>query len=130
MNNWQQKNFKVVVQKLFGSIENKKIGILGFAFKANTNDIRESPVNISRDLMEEGAFMKIYDPKVSNEQIKQELLRPLNKKYYENTNWEFLGNIYDACNETDAIIILTDWDEFKNIDWQEISARMKACVDF
>jgi len=127
MNNWQQKRISnLVVQKLFGSIENKKIGILGFAFKANTNDIRESPaINISRDLMEEGAFIKIYDPKVSVEQIKQELLRPLNKKYYENTNWKFLGNIYDACDETDAIIILTDWDEFKNIDWQEIAPRMR-----
>ena len=50
---------------MFGTISSKKIAILGFSFKANTNDTRESPaINICQKLLEEGAFLKIYDPKV------------------------------------------------------------------
>ena len=75
INNWQQKRLtRIIVEKLFGTISEKKLAILGFAFKANTNDIRESPaIRICKDLLEEGCYLNIFDPKVNEIQIKEEL---------------------------------------------------------
>ena len=75
LNNWQQHRIsKLIVRKLFGTLSNKKIVILGFAFKANTNDTRESPaINVCKDLLEEGASLVIHDPKVSSDQINIDL---------------------------------------------------------
>ena len=74
INNWQKDRIsKHIVNSLFGTVSNKKLAILGFAFKANTNDTRESPaINICKKLIEEGAFLKIYDPKVKEHQIIKE----------------------------------------------------------
>ena len=71
INNWQQNRLtNIIVKKLFGTVTNKKIGILGFAFKANTNDTRESPaINICSNLLLEGAKLSIYDPKVKFQEI-------------------------------------------------------------
>ena len=65
LNTWQQDRiYKIVLEKLFGTVNGKNIAILGFSFKANTNDTRESPaIRISSDLLEEGAILSIYDPK-------------------------------------------------------------------
>ena len=67
INDWQVDRIsKIIVEKLFGTISEKKIAILGFAFKANTNDTRESPaIKICKNLIEEGGLLKIYDPRVS-----------------------------------------------------------------
>ena len=63
--------YKLIVEKLFGNVSDKKIGFLGFSFKANTNDTRESPaINIGNYLLKEGARLSIHDPKVNYEQIK------------------------------------------------------------
>ena len=73
INEWQQKKISsLIVEKLFGTLFNKKISILGFSFKANTNDTRESPaINICNDLIEEGANLHIYDPKVNEKKSKK-----------------------------------------------------------
>ena len=75
INNWQRNRIsRIVVEKLFGTLSGKTIGILGFAFKANTNDTRESPaIEICKDLIEEGVKLQIYDPKVSFENIEIDL---------------------------------------------------------
>ena len=75
LNNWNQHRIsKLVVKKLFGTISGKHIAILGFAFKANTNDTRESAaITICKDLLEEGAILNIHDPKVDPRQIKIDL---------------------------------------------------------
>ena len=75
LNSWQQKRIsKLIVEKLFGTVSRKKIAILGFAFKSNTNDTRESPaISIVEDLIENGAEIHIHDPKVTKEQIKKDL---------------------------------------------------------
>ena len=74
LNYWHQKRIStLVVEKLFGSVSNKKIGILGFSFKANTNDTRESAaISICKDLIEEGAILNIHDPKVEENQISRD----------------------------------------------------------
>ena len=75
INKWQQERISnMIVDKLFGTLANKNIAILGFSFKANTNDIRESPaINICKSLLEECANLKIYDPRVNENQIRTEL---------------------------------------------------------
>ena len=131
INNWQQKRITdLVVQNLFGTVSEKRIAILGFSFKANTNDTRESPsINICKDLIEEGAILHIYDPKVEYEKIKKDLNSSdliSNNINHKEGGWIYSRNIIDAASGTDAIIILTEWDEFKEINWSKISNVMRT----
>ena len=129
INDWQKLRIsKLVVNKLFGNISEKKISILGFSFKANTNDTRNSPcIDICNDLLEEGANLSIYDPKVDEEQIYQDLDCNFTNKMNinEKVGWEFCNSIEEAALDSHAILILTEWDDFKKIDWLKISKIMK-----
>ena len=130
INNWQQNRLtNIIVKKLFGTLINKKIGILGFAFKANTNDTRESPaINICSNLLLEGAKLSIYDPKVKFQEISNSLKELKNAK---NDSFKIEENIFMAssfeqlANDSDAIVILTEWDQFKKIEWSKISKLMR-----
>ena len=131
LNNWHQNRIaKIIVKKLFGTICNKKLGILGFAFKANTNDTRESSaITICRELLLEGAHLNIYDPKVKPEQIEKDLevKQNLTRKNSDfEGSWTFKDNIQSCTDEVDAVIIMTEWDEFKFIDWKEVSLKMRS----
>ena len=123
INNWQKKRISsIILEKLFGTISGKKIGILGFAFKADTNDTRESPsIDICHELIEEGAKLSIYDPKVNPQKINQDL-NINNKKQF---TWEIVGSVKQAAQDSDAIVILTEWEEFKNIPWREVSKLLR-----
>ena len=130
INDWQKKRIsKIFVEKLFGTISGKKIAILGFAFKANTNDTRESPsISICKDLLEEGARIFIYDPQVSNSQIGIDLnILESNQKEssFSNGSWSFSKSTYEAAENADAILILTEWDEFKFLDFERLSKIMR-----
>ena len=143
INNWQKSRIsKIVVNNLFGNVSGKKIGILGFSFKANTNDTRESPsINICMDLLEEGANLSIYDPKVENYKIKEDLdfkMKELNQNEYYG-NYEICKSISDAALGSDALVILTEWAEFSNIIWEKLFLNMRQpawifdsriCIDF
>ncbi len=126
INNWQKKRIsRIVVNNLFGTLKNKKIAILGFAFKAETNDTRESSaIDICKDLLEEGAYLSIYDPKVDFEKISQELL-PNENLINDNMNILSAKTIAMAVDDADAVIILTEWDEFKDICWNDFSEIMR-----
>ena len=131
INSWQSKRIsELITRKLFGTITGKKIAILGFAFKANTNDTRESPaISICNDLLEEGAVLQIYDPKVDANQIENDLNLKESEKQKSNQKectWSMQSSVYEASNGADAILILTEWEEFKNINWQEISNLMRS----
>ena len=121
INNWQKKRISsIILEKLFGTISGKKIGILGFSFKANTNDTRESPaIDICHELMDEGAKLSIYDPKVNAKRITQDL------NIKEQRNLEVVDSVNKAAKDSDALVILTEWEEFKNIDWGEISKLLR-----
>ena len=109
---------------MFGTISSKTIAILGFSFKANTNDTRESPaIYICRKLIEEGAFLKIYDPKVKYSQIKKDL--PTNDQKLGEANWSFSNSIYESFENVDAAVFLTEWEEFESLNWQNISKKMR-----
>ena len=137
INNWQQERIsKIIVNKLFGTLTGKKIVILGFSFKANTNDTRESPaIAIAKDLLEEGANLIIHDPKVDKNQIEIDLGiqensfkvkndLPINQLKIEH-KWEFSNNIENALKDADAAVIITNWDEYKNLNWQKLYRSMR-----
>ena len=121
INYWQQDRiYRIIVEKLFGNIRGKKITILGFSFKANTNDIRESPsIEICKNLLVEGAKISIYDPKVSRDQILT-VLKNLYKGEDINEKCLIESSAFEATFDADAILVLTDWDEFKFLDWNKI----------
>ena len=136
LNYWHQKRIStLVVEKLFGSVSNKKIGILGFSFKANTNDTRESAaISICKDLIEEGAILNIHDPKVEENQISRDLgVNSTNSNRENRANnqmqnsgyWVFASNIDEIFPDADAILILTEWEEYTNLDWERISRKMR-----
>ena len=128
INEWQKKRIsQLIVKKLFGTIYDKKIGILGFSFKANTNDTRESPsIDICKSLIEEGAKLSIYDPKVTSYQIKESLVVRENVEFNNDGLWEQESNIYNVAFNADAIVILTEWDEFKKLDWKKFKELMRS----
>ena len=125
LNTWQQDRiYKIVLEKLFGTIIGKNIAILGFSFKANTNDTRESPsIRISRELLEEGAHLSIFDPKVSFERIEEDF-----EKFSFNNQgiWKKTNSIPEALKNVDAVLILTAWDEFFGLDWNYFSSLMRS----
>ena len=136
LNNWHQHRIsKIVVKNLFGSVTGKKLYILGFSFKANTNDTRESAsITICKDLLEEGAILCIHDPKVEPNQIIKDLgsketkaiseIQNFNNSFLEG-KWCFSKNIYDGFEYSDAALVLTEWDEFSKIDWLKASKKMR-----
>ncbi len=128
MNNWQKHRISsLIIQKLFGTVSSKKILILGFSFKPETNDTRESPaIEICKDLIENGAELLINDPKVSKVQIEIEL----GLKEFENNNrnigkWQFITDINKAAENADAIVIVTEWEEYKNLNWRKLSNLLR-----
>ncbi len=131
LNNWQQNRIAgLLVQRLFGTVTGKRLAILGFAFKADTNDTRESPaISISLDLLEEGAQLAIHDPKVDPLQIARDLHKsPSNSSAGLNGEgtWQFSPTVRDAVQGADAVLILTEWDQYRKLNWQELAEIMRA----
>ena len=124
LNTWQQHRIaRLVVNKLFGTVTGKRLAVLGFAFKADTNDTREAPaIRICRDLLEEGAQLAIHDPKVSERQIEQDLGQP---PAHGEGSWRLVPDIQQAANGADALLLLTEWQAFAQIDWHAIAAVMR-----
>ena len=130
LNTWQQHRIaRLVVQKLFGTVTGKRLAILGFAFKADTNDTREAPaIRICRDLLEEGAQLVIHDPKVKADQM----ARDLNQEPASQVDrlsgigsWAEAGSVEDAVMGADAVLILTEWQHYRDLNWQALAARMR-----
>ena len=130
INNWQKKRIsRLIVEKLYGTVSLKKIVILGFAFKSNTNDTRDSPaIEIVKDLIENGAEIIISDPKVKTSQIERDLKMVENYKEINSEYgfWHFSEDIYCAVEDADAIVLLTEWQEYKDLDWQKIENSMRS----
>ena len=122
MNDYQKDRFvQRMMDAMFNTVSDKKIAILGFAFKKDTNDVRESPaIAVCSRLLEENACLKIYDPQVSDESILTALGLEENDKRIS-----FHNNATDATKSTHAIAILTEWEEFKNLNFDKIYAQME-----
>lgn len=128
MNDHQKRRFSNgIVQTLYNTVSDKKITFLGWAFKKDTNDTRESAaIFVADDLINEHAKIAVYDPKVSSKKILNDL------NYLETRSPEqniecvtTFSNPYEACANAHAIAILTEWDEFANYDWQKIFDGMQ-----
>ncbi len=127
MNNHQKRRFsKNIVQTLYNTVADKKIAFLGWAFKKDTNDTRESAaIYVANDLITEHAKIAVYDPKVTEKQVLLDLDHletrspDANKKFISSFN-----NPMDACKDAHAIAVLTEWDEFRDYDWKAIYDSM------
>ncbi len=127
MNDWQKRRFSQTnVRSLFDTIAGKRIAILGFAFKKDTNDTRESAaIFVCRDLLEEQAGLAIYDPQVTPEQIRAELGRKeVAADGRPDPQVVIAADPYEAAKGAHAVAILTEWDEFKKLDYARIFAGM------
>ena len=122
INDWQKRRFTArLTKELFNTVADKKIAVLGFAFKKDTNDTRESAaINVCRDLLAEQAQVSVYDPKVPADEIKADTLG----RGVENPRLTITKDAYAACAGAHAIAILTEWDEFKTLDYARIFAGM------
>lgn len=133
MNDHQKYRFaKNIITTLFNTVSGKKIAFLGWAFKKDTNDTRESAaIYVADYLIEDGAEVHVYDPKVSETQIRKDMtyLWGLNGLTSEKIKQKLkqitiYNNVMDALNQAHAVAVLTEWDEFKSLDWQQIYNKM------
>ena len=122
MNDWQKHRFtKKIVRALYNSIADKKIAVLGFAFKKDTNDTRESAaIFVCRDLIAEQARVAVYDPKVPADEIRLNVLG----KDGDNPLLKIASSAYKAAQGAHALAIATEWDEFKALDFARIYESM------
>ncbi len=123
MNDYQKRRFtRNIVRTLFNTVSGKRIAILGFAFKKDTNDTRETAaIRVCCDLIEEQANIAIYDPEVEEAQI----WKALNLGDDERNRLTVHIDPYLACEGSHALAILTEWDEFTNLDYQRIFDGME-----
>jgi UDPglucose 6-dehydrogenase len=128
MNDHQKRRFSNrIVQTLYNTVAGKKITFLGWAFKKDTNDTRESAaIYVADDLINEQAKITVYDPKVAREKMLNDLnyLETRNESANEEAIITF-EDPYDACKDAHAIAILTEWDEFASYDWERIYNSMQ-----
>jgi UDPglucose 6-dehydrogenase len=114
INENQKKVFMKKIEKALWNLKGKTIGILGLAFKPNTDDMRFAPsIDIINALQREGAKIKAYDPEAM-EKAKEVL-----------NGVEYCSSPYDAAKDTNALVILTEWSEFKELDFEKIRGLMK-----
>lgn len=133
LNDYQKYRFaKKIISSLFNTVSDKKITFLGWAFKKDTNDTRESAaIYVAEHLIEDGAQIHVYDPKVSEAKIKAdmsylwELSGLTEQKIASKLKQIFVYKTpMEALNQAHAVAVLTEWDEFKTYDWETIYTKM------
>ena len=127
LNDWQKSRFvEKIVHTLFNTVNGKRIAILGFAFKKDTNDTRESPaIHVCRDLLREHAHLAIYDPRVEPEMIRRDLADagvPAGPHRLQCRNRSTIPT--PPSKDAHALATLTEWDEFRTLDLARIHDLM------
>jgi UDPglucose 6-dehydrogenase len=128
MNNHQRERFaKNIIKTLYSTVSGKTIAFLGWAFKKDTNDTRESAAIYVADLLvDEQATIKVYDPKVTATQMQSDINYLNTRSEKQNTKYLKTENDpYAAMEGAHAIAVLTEWDEFKKYDWNRIYNGMQ-----
>ena len=120
-----------IIHTLFNTASGKKICFLGWAFKKDTNDTRETAaMYVASILLQDKAEIHVYDPKVSSKQIYSDLLYLTELKHHDLTENEIRSKVfvydnpYTALEKAHAVAVLTEWDEFISYDWQKIYNNM------
>ncbi len=134
INDYQKNRFtRCIINELNGTIKSKKISVLGWAFKKDTNDSRESAsIYVTDNLLNEGAEVYIYDPKVSKERIIDDLKNIWEAKKISEVDiksklirLKIVDNYEDCFKKASCISILTEWDEFKKYEWKSLIPKME-----
>lgn len=115
VNERQQMMMVDKIEKVLGDLEGKRLGILGLTFKPNTDDIRESPaISIIETLTEKGAIISAYDP--AGMEAAEKILKGV----------IFVHDIYEAAQDADALVIITEWNEFRYLDWEKVQGLLRS----
>src|SRR5207253_6477536 len=102
------------IEKLVGDLAGKSIGILGLSFKPETDDMRESPaINIVEELIRKGARIRAFDPVAMDE-----------ARHCLNGNVEYAKDEYDAIDGADALVIITEWNQFRALDMEKVRSLL------
>ena len=121
----QQRLVRMIVRQLFGTLRDKRIAILGFAFKADTNDTRESPaIAICRELLGEGAHLAIHDPRVSPEDV-HAALDTAAEGGGGHGQFQVEPELLEVFRDADAAVVLTDWQVYRLLDWPQVAGLMR-----
>lgn len=122
MNEWQKKRIaQKVIQNCGGSVKGKRLAVLGFAFKKDTNDTREAAaITLCEELLRAGADLVVHDPKVSLAKMQNDLQHCPQAK----THLKSAETVEQACEGAAAAIFATEWDSFRHCDWQKIASKM------
>ncbi|GAV57513.1 UDPG_MGDP_dh domain-containing protein/UDPG_MGDP_dh_C domain-containing protein/UDPG_MGDP_dh_N domain-containing protein [Cephalotus follicularis] len=137
VNDYQKNRFvNRIVSSMFNTVSGKKIGVLGFAFKKDTGDTRETPaIDVCKGLLGDMARLSIYDPQVTDDQIQKDLtmnkfdwdhpvhLQPMSPIDIKQVS--VVWDAYEAAKDAHGLCILTEWDEFKILDYQRIFDNMQ-----
>lgn len=133
INDYQKHRFaKNIIETLFNTVSGKKIAFLGWAFKKDTNDTRESAaIYVAWELLQDKAEVHVFDPKVSGDQIYKDVNRLMDDKMNGRNDEVDIqkslivhDNPYSALKGAHAIAVLTEWDEFVTYDWESVYAGM------
>ncbi len=128
LNDHQKQRFaEKIIQTMYNTVNGKKIAFLGWAFKKDTNDTRESAaIYVADHLLDEEAQLVVYDPKVSAEQVYSDLDYLKTRSSEDNRRLVTVVNDpYEALQDAHAAAVLTEWDEFSSYDWNQIKQLMK-----
>jgi UDPglucose 6-dehydrogenase len=107
------------IKNTIGSLQNKVITILGIAFKPETDDIREAPaINIIKILLENGVKIKAFDPEAMENA----------KKTHPELDIEYCSEVYSACEDSDCIVLITEWQDFMNLDFSKLKSIVRTPV--
>ena len=121
INDWQKSRFVTrVIRTLFNTVSGKRLAVLGFAFKKDTNDTRESPaISVCKSLLDEQARLAIYDPKVEANQIFADL-----EVKSDDPRIEICSSAHQATRGCHGVLVLTEWDEFRDLDFAKVYQEM------
>jgi UDPglucose 6-dehydrogenase len=120
INSRQRERFVAKVRSALWTLRGKRLGVLGLAFKGGTDDIRDSPaMDLIRMLLAEGCTITAYDP-AAMERAAQEL--------HPHERLRYVDNPYAAAQSADALLLLTDWAEFKSLDFRRLHDSMRYSI--
>lgn len=127
MNDYQKARFaSKIIRTLYNTVNGKKIAFLGWAFKKDTNDTRESAaIYVADHLLNEQAEVSVFDPKVTNQQIQEDMNYLQTRTEDENASLiRKTSDPYETTKDAHAVAVLTEWDEFREYDWNKIYENM------
>jgi UDPglucose 6-dehydrogenase len=124
MNEHQKSSFTTrIIHTMFNTVTQKKIAVFGFAFKKDTGDVRETPaLTVCNMLMQDGAIVHVYDPKVQRPAAIEEFA--IHDIKVKDEQFIFADSPADAVKDAHAIVVLTEWEEFKHYDYETFYANM------